>query len=127
MKLLPLMLVATLAGCASRDKLRPPWSIPKDDFGGATPLNMSEWSRLEDYPLSSISAGEKGYVTVAFLIGVDGRISDCSVVRSSGFARLDAIPCPTLIQRARFSPALDSSGKPRPTRGRTSIIYWTVN
>lgn len=121
------MLAVALTGCATQKGLRPPWAIPKENFGGAKPLNMSEWSRLEDYPHASISAGEEGYVTVAFVIGVDGRIADCRVVRSSGFARLDAIPCPTLMQRARFRPARDSAGHPRPTTGTTSIIFWTVN
>ena len=102
-----------------------PWRVPKSDFGGARPLNLYRWISPEDYPVELASAGEEGYVTVGFTIGTDGLVSDCHVVRSSGYPRLDAIPCNVIAARARFSPARDARGQPVATHATHSIPFWT--
>ncbi|RIX27395.1 energy transducer TonB [Sphingomonas edaphi] len=102
-----------------------PWSLPESDFGGATPLNRRDWIKPTDYPDASARADEQGYVTIAFDIGADGRVSSCKVIRSSAYKRLDAIPCRLLLRRARFGPAKDINGVPVATKGHTSISFWT--
>jgi len=102
-----------------------PWSVPPDDFGGAKPRSIGSWFSYDDYPDSAVKAGEQGYVTISFLIGLDGRMTDCKVVRSSGYPRLDAIPCKVLTKRARFTPAKDASGAPIVTHGTTSMSFYT--
>jgi TonB family protein len=102
-----------------------PWTLPKDDFGGAVPLNMKHWVTYDDYPDVAAKSGQQGYVTVSFAIGVDGRMTDCNVIRSSGYSILDAIPCKVLPKRARFAPAKDANGIPITTRGSTSMSFWT--
>ena len=104
-----------------------PWPLPKSSFGGARALNLRDWYRVSDYPDASARAGEQGYVTIAFDIGVDGRMSNCTVIRSSGYKRLDDVPCKVLPRRARFAPATDGSGSPIPTKGTTSMSFWTPN
>ncbi|MFI4940134.1 MAG: energy transducer TonB [Burkholderiales bacterium] len=42
-----------------------------------------------DYPRSALLAEETGVVTLAFLIGVDGRVIDSRVENSSGYKELD--------------------------------------
>jgi len=101
-----------------------PWKLPKSNWGGAKPRNLSSWYGYNDYPTAADRAGEQGYVTVAFDIGIDGRMANCTVVRSSGYSRLDAVPCKALPQRARFRPAKDASGRPVVTRGTTSMAFW---
>jgi hypothetical protein len=43
---------------------------------------------------------------------VNGRLTGCKIVMSSGSASLDAQTCRIIQQRARFSPARDAQGKP---------------
>ena len=117
--------IATLSLLASSVAGAQPWTVPKGDYGGAEPRNIDSWFSYHDYPDAAVKAGEQGYVTVSFTIGTDGRMADCTVVRSSGYARLDAIPCKVLTKRARFKPAKDASGAPTVTHRTTSMSFWT--
>jgi protein TonB len=102
-----------------------PWPMPKEDYGGAKPRNLEDWYSYADYPDKALGANEQGYVTVSFTIGVDGRMTDCKVIRSSGYALLDAVPCNVLPKRARFKPAKDAQGTPIVTHGTTSMAFYT--
>ena len=53
-------------------------------------------------------------VTVYMTIGIDGRASNCRVVRPSPDSQADAIVCRLAVQRFRFRPAIDSNGNPVP-------------
>jgi protein TonB len=102
-----------------------PWTVPKSDFGGATPINIRSWIRYQDYPSVAVAGGEQGYVVVGFDIDVKGRVTNCAVTKSSGYERLDRVPCPMLTKRARFKPATDAGGAPRTTSASTSMSFWT--
>jgi periplasmic protein TonB len=65
----------------------------------------------DDYPDASRRAGEEGVTGVRVTIGTDGRVSACSVVRSSGFSRLDERACQIAQRRWRFKPATEN-GQP---------------
>jgi len=122
------LILLTVAGCTTNPvRNGPPWRVPKSDFGGAKPLNLSGWYSAQDYPLTAIRAGEQGYVTVEFTIGDNGRPIRCRVVRSSGYPDLDAVPCRALMERAIFKPATDSNGHARETVASTSMSFWTKN
>jgi periplasmic protein TonB len=114
-----LLLGSATAAAASK----PPWDVPKSDWGGAEPLN-GPWFTFEDYPTESVRDDEEGYVTVAFTIGIDGKVTDCRLVRSSGYRRLDVIPYNIMTRRARFKPAVDAEGRSRPAHGTTSMLFW---
>lgn len=43
-------------------------------------------------------------------IGVDGRVKDCTVTRSSGDSAIDKAACKALTLRSRFKPARDNYG-----------------
>ena len=53
-----------------------------------------------------------GVVAFALLVNEQGRVADCTVIKTSGAAALDAQSCIVLRQRATFHPALDPAGKP---------------
>lgn len=125
MRILALAAAVTLFPVSSACIGSPPFTLPKDDYGGAVALNVDHWATYDDYPDSAARSGQQGYVTVSIPIGVDGRITDCSVIRSSGYAILDAIPCKVLPKRARFAPAKDEKGAPVTTHGSTSMGFWT--
>lgn len=103
---------------------RPPWTLPPADYGGAKPLHPEAWYTFEDYPDAAVRRGEQGYVVVRYTITAGGRVGACAVARSSGSPRLDAVLCPLLQRRARFSPARDEHCTPRATTGTSAMQFW---
>jgi periplasmic protein TonB len=83
--------------------------------GGGTDLR---WLRGEitgrDYPRSAYRAGASGAVGLRFVVGIDGRVTDCRVTRSSGNADLDETTCRLIRKRFRYAPSRDASGRPYP-------------
>lgn len=59
--------------------------------------------RTPDYPPSSERLGEEGTVQLSFLIGVDGRVADSRIDKSSGFERLDQAAL-SALSRCTFEP-----------------------
>jgi TonB family protein len=92
------------------------WGLPK-----AVQANLASYpthatpTRLPlksgDYPASALSRGAVGGVEVLLNVGVDGKASDCRVIRSSGHKDLDEATCEKLLVRTRFHPARDKAGK----------------
>jgi TonB family protein len=68
--------------------------------------------RVDDYPGTAVRRGAVGAVEALLNIGIDGRVSDCKLIRSSGHEDLDKKTCDMLIKRGRFEPARDRSGHP---------------
>lgn len=80
----------------------------------------------EDYPASAQAAGAEGTAQASLTIGADGRVSGCSITRSSGNSALDAATCSILRRRAKFSPAIDSNGKATSDTVSTPPITWRL-
>jgi protein TonB len=79
----------------------------------ALPLgNPAMWVTTADYPAEALRNGEQGAVQFRLKISPEGLVTDCTILVSSGFPVLDATACDKIRSRARFSPALDSKGKP---------------
>lgn len=80
---------------------------------------------MGDYPPAALRAGEEGMTEFRTQVDIKGRVTGCSITRSSGSATLDSATCRMLVVRARFEPALDSEGRPTAgeTRGR---IVWRL-
>jgi TonB family protein len=79
----------------------------------------------DDYPAEAVRRNEQGTVAFRLDIGVDGRVSGCSIHESSGSAILDASTCRILRARARFRPALDAQGRPTPDQF-VSTLRWVL-
>lgn len=56
------------------------------------------------YPAMSRRLREEGLVKVRVYIGVDGQASNASVVKSSGFERLDQATLDTVLNKWRYAP-----------------------
>lgn len=69
---------------------------------------FSSW----DYPAQALAANATGIVELTLLIDETGKVADCAIERTSGYALLDAQSCTVLKERARFKPALDKDGRP---------------
>jgi protein TonB len=80
--------------------------------GGVHARWLSGGIDRDDYPSSAVRSRAQGTVGLRFVVGPDGRISDCAVTRSSGSAVLDATTCRLLKRRLRYRPARDGSGRP---------------
>lgn len=82
---------------------------------GGTDLEwLSGEIRQSDYPKSEFKAGIGGRVEFRFTVAVTGRVTNCTVTRSSGNAELDATTCRLVIQRFRYRPSTDAFGRPIP-------------
>jgi protein TonB len=82
---------------------------------GGTDLEQIAGAILpSDYPRHLRDAGIGGRVEFVFTVGVDGRVTRCSVTRSSGVGELDALTCRLVQQRFRYRPSTDRYGRPTP-------------
>jgi TonB family protein len=105
------------------------WSIPTvppvADFGGATPISQTSWFTPADYPYAALKAGQSGVVDIAFEINENGRVTSCTIVKSSRSSTLDSTTCDLFKARAGFLAAVDETGAPRATRGHDRF-HWTM-
>ena len=92
---------------------------------GIAPRHRKGALKDSDYPLGVGEAGVGGTVSVLYLVGVDGRVSDCKVMRSSGNADLDSVTCRLITERFRFDPSRDGRGRPVPAYIRENHS-WSV-
>ncbi|MEP3050540.1 MAG: TonB family protein [Erythrobacter sp.] len=84
---------------------------PIVEIVGASPSNSpSRWVRDSDYRAIWIRRGMSG--TARFNLDIDrsGRVTDCTITRSTGHAALDTATCALVSKRARFDAAQNSAG-----------------
>jgi periplasmic protein TonB len=87
--------------------------------------NLASYVSDEDYPSNAVRNEEQGTTRFRLAVGPDGKVTGCTVTRSSGSSALDSTTCRLMRQRARFEPARDNMGKPT---GDTfaSAIRWVL-
>lgn len=90
----------------------------------ATPRGRGNVFSDDDYPSASRAAEEEGVARVSYVVGADGRVTQCEVVQSSGFKRLDDATCSIIQRRFRFNPAT-RDGQPVPER-KTQPVRWRL-
>jgi protein TonB len=89
-----------------------PSASPFDPVG-ATPRNSpSRWVLDSDYRSSWLRQGLSGAARFTLAIDASGRVTGCTITRSTGHGVLDAATCELVTRRARFDAARDGSGKP---------------
>lgn len=83
--------------------------------GGGSPLRQVG-GRItgRDYPIDLLRARRGGVVWVRYVVGVNGRVSDCRIEQSSGYRELDDTTCALITERFRFRPRRDASGRKVP-------------
>ena len=79
-----------------------------------------------DYPRNLGQAGIGGRVGILFTVGVNGRVTRCTITRSSGVPELDALTCRLIQRRFVFRPATDRYGRPVPDEVEGEHI-WEVD
>lgn len=87
--------------------------------------NLASYVSNDDYPAAALRDEEQGTTGFRLAIGPDGRVTNCSVTSSSGSAALDTTTCRIMRNRARFTPARDSEGRPT-TDTQSARITWRI-
>ncbi len=109
---------------AALDASAPDSREPLGNYSSPKPVtDLSIYVSSKDYPPDAMKAGQEGTTGFALTIGTDGKISKCSIEKSSGSASLDAATCRILTSRARFTPALDPEGRPSTGIYRSRIAW----
>jgi protein TonB len=65
-----------------------------------------------DYPRHLREAGIGGTVEFVFTVSANGRVTRCTITRSSGVPELDALTCRLIQQRFVYRPSTDRYGRP---------------
>jgi periplasmic protein TonB len=93
---------------------------------GAKPRGKpGNWVTNADYRPRWIREGLTGTARFALNIDASGKVTGCTITRSTGHAALDEATCQLVTKRARFDAARDSSGKP--VAGNFSnTITWNI-
>ena len=85
-----------------------------DDDGGTDLFQIAGEIRASDYPRDLRERGIGGRVEMVFIVGTNGRVTSCTVTRSSGVPELDSLTCRLIQQRFRYRPSTDRYGRPIP-------------
>jgi TonB family protein len=80
----------------------------------------------DDYPADALQNGDQGKIQARLSVNAQGRVTHCSIIRSSGHASLDNATCNILERRAQFIPARDATGKAVPDSVVTPTITWLL-
>ncbi len=83
-----------------------------DPVAAAPRGNPGRWITTRDYRSSWINRGLTGRAGFALTIDAEGRVTDCTITRSTGHDALDEATCRLLEKRASFTPARDGAGDP---------------
>ncbi|HJT44072.1 MAG TPA: energy transducer TonB [Rhizomicrobium sp.] len=74
------------------------------------------------YPEISRRLGESGTTLIEVKISTEGSVTECSVVKTSGFERLDAASCEQVQRQYKWRPPT-SQGQPTTASARLSIKW----
>lgn len=86
-------------------------------------LLRGAFNNESDYPSAARRQEQQGTVRVTYTVGTDGRVSNCTVVQSSGSSSLDSTTCRIFRSRFRYAPARDAAGNPVSTTVRSSVTW----
>lgn len=87
--------------------------------------NPGSWATANDYPARALREEREGTTGFRVTVSPQGRVSNCTITRSSGHADLDDATCKNITRRARFTPATDGNGQPT-TDTYSNAIRWVI-
>lgn len=88
------------------------------------PESERGWVTATDYPADALRRGISGTSLARIAIDTAGRVTECTVVVSSGNAALDRASCSNATEWGRYRPALGPDGAPIAI-SFTTEIRWT--
>lgn len=87
--------------------------------------NYGRWVMISDYPQAAFKLELEGLTQFKLDVDSDGRVTNCTILVSSGHSQLDRTTCTKASARARFDPALDQNDKPTAAPW-VSSVRWQV-
>lgn len=91
-------------------------------IGSEASLLGGNSARLPSRLLRSFTA-DQGYAHLWLTVADSGRVTDCSVLQSTGNAQVDQALCNLMIKRSRWSPARDRQGRPLTVKVRYTATW----
>ncbi|HEX6660308.1 MAG TPA: energy transducer TonB [Sphingomicrobium sp.] len=79
-----------------------------------------------DYPSEAMNRRQEGTAQFFLMIDQTGKVAACHVLKASGIPALDGMGCSVIQERAKFSPAMDSKGKPVRSTYITPPVSWRI-
>lgn len=73
--------------------------------------------------LLRVFAADRGYGHLWLTISESGRVTDCSVLQTTGDAQVDQALCNLMIRQSRWAPARDRQGRPISVRVRYTATW----
>jgi hypothetical protein len=86
----------------------------------------NEWLHPSDYPRRMLAEGRSDQVHFRLTVDTAGMPTACGVLTMEARPEFIKATCDTLMQRARFEPALDANGKPVPSVYVNSVFWLTL-
>lgn len=100
-------------------------ALPFDAVGARAKGNPARWITNNDYRPRWVREELAGTARFTLAIDAGGRVTGCTITKSTGHAPLDTATCELVSKRARFDAARDTSG--RPVAGRyDGSITWQI-
>lgn len=88
--------------------------------------DAGNWIRSEDYPNRALEQGGSGIIRYRLDVDENGQPTNCDVQYRTKSPDFAASTCSLLMQRARFTPALDSSGNAVRSY-YVGTVYWQIH
>lgn len=99
---------------------------PAFDPVSASPKNSpGGWVTTNDYRSNWIRQEMTGTASFRLEIAANGKVTNCTITRSTGHGALDDATCSLISKRARFEPARDGNGE-KTAGSYTSSIRWVL-
>ena len=102
-----------------------PSASPFDPVGARPKGNPGKWVTNDDYRPRWIREDMAGTARFSLSIDASGKVTGCTITRSTGHAPLDAATCDLVKQRSRFEAARDGNGK-AVTGNYSGTITWRI-
>jgi protein TonB len=83
------------------------------------------WITTDDYEPNWLRRELEGTAGYRVIVGTNGRVSSCEIVRPSGEGPLDTATCRYITQRARFESATDDTGA-KIVGTYTGTVRWEI-
>lgn len=100
----------------SREMTGPPAPVPLDQKGTSARI-------VQKYPPEAIRLGQQGTVGLEVRVSDSGRVTECSVTKSSGYLLLDEAACEGMVKYSQFAAARNAEGESEEGVFRTSIVF----
>lgn len=105
----------------------PPIALPTmpDPIAAVPKGNPGSWILERDYRANWIRQELTGVAAFTLDIDARGKVTDCTITRSTGHEVLDGATCRLLTRRARFDPARNSAGD-KVAGTYSSSVAWKI-